>query len=304
MSARILVIRLSALGDIVLSFGPFAAIRARHADAHIAVLTTAPFAPMLAASGWFDDVLVDARPAVWDVRGLLRLRRQLRGFDLVYDLQTSSRSARYFGLAGKPPWSGVAAGCSLPHHDPGRDFAHTLERQRGQLGDAGVTDFPAPDLTFLRAGGPVIAAPYVVLVAGNSGAHGGGKTWPAENFAALAMILATRGHTPVLVGSRADQAVATPIMAAEPRAINLTGQTTLLDLAGVLARAHAAVGADTGPMHLAAALGTPSIVLFGPATHPALTAPRGPTRATVTVLRANPLADLPPDRVAAALANL
>ena len=92
---RILVIRLGALGDLCLSFGPFAAIRAAHADDEITLLTTAPFAPLAGRAPWFDRVAVDARPAWWNAPGLLRLRRQLAGFDFVYDLQTSDRSSRY-----------------------------------------------------------------------------------------------------------------------------------------------------------------------------------------------------------------
>jgi ADP-heptose:LPS heptosyltransferase len=89
---RILVIRLSALGDFVLSFGPFAAIRAHHPDAEITLLTTAPFAALANAAPWFDWIEIDARPPWWDLPGLGRLWRQLQGFDRVYDLQTSGRS--------------------------------------------------------------------------------------------------------------------------------------------------------------------------------------------------------------------
>ncbi len=61
---KILVIRLGALGDFVLSFGPFAAIRAQHPEAHITLLTTAPFARLGRLSPWFDAVVIDPR-APW-----------------------------------------------------------------------------------------------------------------------------------------------------------------------------------------------------------------------------------------------
>jgi ADP-heptose:LPS heptosyltransferase len=118
---RVLVIRLSALGDFVLSFGPFAAIRAHHPKAEITLLTTAPFAGLARGAPWFDRVEVDARPAWWNLPGLGQLWRQLQGFDMVYDLQTSGRSSRYFTLAGRPPWSGIAPGCSFPQSDPARE---------------------------------------------------------------------------------------------------------------------------------------------------------------------------------------
>lgn len=293
---RILVIKLGALGDVVLAFGPFAAIRAHHPDAHITLLTTAPFAELARRSPWFDAVEVDARPRWWDLPGLRDLRRTLRGYDFVYDLQTSGRSSRYFRLAGRPPWSGIARGASHPHANPDRDAMHTVERQREQLRMAGIPDVPAPDLSWLTAGGPVLPPPYALLVPG-AAPHRPAKRWPAERFGALAALLAERGVHPVVAGTAAEAPLAAAILAACPAAEDLTGRTSLFDLAGLAARASLAVGNDTGPMHLAAAVGCPCVVLFSADSDPALTAPRGRVR----VLRADRLADLPPARVAAAL---
>lgn len=295
--ARILVIKLGALGDLVLAFAPFAAIRARHAGDHVALLTGAPFASLARAAPWFDEVLVDARPRWWDLAGLARLREQLRGRDLVYDLQTSGRSSRYFRLAGRPAWSGVAPGCSLPHCDPARDRVHTVERQRGQLGDAGVACFPEPELGWLTGGGPRLPEPYALLVPG-AAPHRPAKRWPAACFGALASALQDRGVRPVVVGTAGERSLAEAIRAACHEALDLTGQTSLLDLGGLAARARLAVGNDTGPMHLAAAVGCPSVVLFSGHSDPALTGPRG---AWVRVLREAHLADLPVERVAEAL---
>ena len=115
-TGRILVIKHGALGDIVLATGPFAAIRHHHPDAEIMLLTTRPYGEWLGGSGFFDLVWVDERPAPWDLLGWLALRRWLiqGGFDRVYDLQTSSRSSRYFQLLprrARPQWSGIARGC-------------------------------------------------------------------------------------------------------------------------------------------------------------------------------------------------
>ncbi len=322
------MVKLGALGDFVLAFGPFAAIRAAHRGAEVTLLTTAPFAELARASPWFDRVVVDARPSVWNLPGLLRLRRALRGFDMVFDLQTSSRSGWYFRLAGRPQWSGIARGCAFPHANPGRDAMHTLERQREQLAMAGIPGVPQPDLGWLRSKKPSPAcgrglgegasrtdaftgaklprpdplpqagegAGKVLLVPG-AAPHRPRKRWPAERFAALAALLAARGLTPVIVGAAADASYAAIIRAACPAAIDLTGRTTLLQLAQTLAGAALAIGNDTGPTHLAAALGIPTIALFSADSDPALTAPRG----TVTVLSAPDLADLPLQRVADAL---
>ncbi len=291
-----LVIKLGALGDFVQGFGPFAAIRAHHRGDEITLLTTPPFAGLARQSPWFDRVVVDTRPAWWDVPGLLRLRRALQGFDFVYDLQTSGRSGRYFQLAGRPGWSGIARGASHPHSNPGRNRMHTSERQRDQLVAAGIAGFPEPDLAWLTAAGPVLDAPYAML-APAAAPHRPAKRWPPERFGAIARLLHASGTRPVVVGVQEDAGLAATISASCPETLDLTGRTNLAELAGVAARAALAIGNDTGPMHLAAATGCRSIVLFSGDSDPVLTAPRG----RVTVLRATDLADLSVERVAAAL---
>ncbi len=306
-----LVIRLGALGDFVLSFPAFAAIRAHHPGARITLLTTAPFAAVAGLAPWFDAVVVDARPRAWDLAGLWRLRRALRGHDLVYDLQTSGRSSRYFRLAGRPAWSGVAPGCSLPHADPGRDGMHTIERQAGQLRCAGIGPgdgvWPGggegwPDLSWLVRAGRVAGLPgrYAVLVPG-AAPHRPGKRWPAGRFAALGGVLAGRGMAAVVVGGAGDVALAAGVAGACPGALDLAGRTDIPSLAAVLAGAEVVIGNDTGPMHLAAALGRPCVVLFSDESDPALTAPRGAGAGQVRVLHAPDLRGLAVERVAAAL---
>ena len=294
---RILVIKLGALGDFMLAFGPFAAIRAQHPAAEVTLLTTAPFADLARDSRWFDRVLTDSRPRWWDLPALVRLRRALQGFDFVYDLQTSGRSSHYHRMAGRPPWSGIARGASHPHANPARDRMHTLDRQREQLAMAGIPAVPSPDLSWLTAGGPVLPQPYTLLVPG-AAPHRPAKRWPAARFGELARLLNRQGLRPVVAGAGADRPLAAEIAAACPATLDLTGRTTLTDLAGLAARAALAVGNDTGPMHLAAAMGCRCVVLFSGRSDPALTAPRG----RVTVLRETDLADLPVERVAAALA--
>ncbi len=297
---RVLVIKLGALGDVVLAFAPFAAIRAHHPHAHVTLLTTAPFLGLASASPWFDAVALDARPRPWDLRGLLRLRRLLAGHDLVYDLQTSGRSSRYHLLAGRPPWSGIAPGCSLPDRDPDRDRLHTRLRQAGQLAQAGIPAVPDPDLSWLAAFGPVLPGSVALLVPG-AAPHRPAKRWPAERFGALAVRLAADGMTPAVVGAASDAPLAAAILRACPEACDLTGRTTLLELGGLASRAALAVGNDTGPMHLAAAMGCPCLVLFSRHSDPVLTAPVGRRSGQVQVLRVPDLAVLEVDDVAGRL---
>ncbi len=295
--SRILVIRLGALGDFALSFGAFAAIRAHHPGEPVTLLTTAPYVSLASDSPWFDRVLTDTRPAWLDLRAVLRLRRQLRGYDFVYDLQTSGRSSRYFWLAGCPPWSGIAWGCSHPHANPRRNEMHTVARQRDQLAFAGIHDIARPDLSWLRTRGPVLPPPYALLVPGTSRAHGGAKRWPIERFAETARLLAGRGITPVVVGSSADREAAALIREGCDGAIDLTGRTSLQELAGLASRAHLALGGDTGPIHLAAIMGCRVIALYSRFSDPALAAPVG----NVKLLHAPALTDVPVHRVAALL---
>ncbi len=299
---RILVIKLGALGDFVHAFHAFAAIRAHHADSRITLLTTAPYQALAEASPWFDEVRVDPRAPWWNLAALWRTARAMRGFDFVYDLQTSRRSSRYFTLAGRPPWSGIAAGCSHPHANPGRDAMHTIERQREQLQRAGVTCWQVPERDWLVRRGQRhgLAAPYALLVPGGAGL-GSVKRWPADRYAEVARRLLGRGLTPVVLGGRAEAALAGAILAACPGAVDLTCRTTIEDIAALAAGAAVVLGNDTGPVHLAASAGAPTVVLFSAAGVPEQAAPRGPDGGWARVLRMADLNDLGVDRVMQAI---
>jgi ADP-heptose:LPS heptosyltransferase len=300
----ILVIKLSALGDVVQAFPAFDRIRAAHPGAHITLLTTPPYADLAAAGPWFDAVEADGRPS--GSAGAVRLIRRLRGrrFDVVYDLQGNDRTNALFqALRPFPPrWSGVAFGCALPHLNPDRMKIHTLERQAEQLHDAGIWPdaptapgaAPAPDVSWMLALRPVVPAealaesrPLALLVPG-AAPHRPAKRWPAGHYAELARRLSELGLAVQLVGGPAEAALASDMAAAAPGAANLAGRTDFAGLAALGARAALAVGNDTGPMHLVAAAGAPSVCLFSADSDPTLCAPRG----AVTVLREADLANL------------
>ncbi|MCE2509670.1 MAG: glycosyltransferase family 9 protein [Alphaproteobacteria bacterium] len=304
MTGRVLVIKLGALGDFLQALGPFAAIRRHHENAEITLLTTAPFREMAERCGCFDSVWLDRRPKLWQVPDWLRLRAQLREarFDRVYDLQTSDRSGFYFSLffpGPFPEWSGIARGCSHPHANPKRDFQHTVERQTEQLQMAGIADVPVASVDWMTADVSrfQLPEPYVLFVPGGA-PHRPEKRWPEAGYAALAGLLAERGLTPVLLGTAAEAKALAAIAKACPQAVNLAGQTNLFDIAALARQAKAAVGNDTGPMHLIATAGCPAVALFSGASDPALCAPRG---RQVTVLRRGTLATLTPDEVLDAL---
>jgi ADP-heptose:LPS heptosyltransferase len=307
---RILVIRLGALGDFVLSLGPCAAIRRHHKGAHITLLTTAPFVEFARMSGYFDEIWIDTRPRLLDIGGWLALRRRLRKghFDRVYDLQTSDRTGFYFRLMGpgaRPEWSGVARGASHPDRNPERTRSHTADRQRAQLRQAGIDEVPPPDLSWVKVDTRRFGLPprYALLVPGGA-AHRPEKRWPAWRYGELAERLADRGMAPVLIGGGGEAEAAAEIGRRCMAVRSLIGETSLIEIVALARGAVGAVGNDTGPMHLIAAAGCPSVVLFSRASDPARTAPRAPAgRPPIGILRRDDLAALSTDEVALALAT-
>jgi ADP-heptose:LPS heptosyltransferase len=302
---KILVIKLSALGDFVLALAAMKKIREAHRKAHITLLTTPPFEALAKSCPYFNAVETDGRPETFAQWMALRKRIKAAAYDRIYDLQTSSRSNRIFQMLrpGPPAWSGIALGCSLPHKNPLRNSMHTLERQADQLMYAGIWPdaptaagaAPTPDLSWLwksqAAERPVPGAvkprPYVMFVPGGS-AHRPEKRWPVEKYGELARILYSKGYDIVVIGGVQETPLAHGIQREVPRARDLTGRTDFARIAMLGAKAALAVGNDTGPLHLAAAAGAPTLVLFSSASDPELSAPRG----KVAVVRSERLSDL------------
>jgi heptosyltransferase-2 len=175
---------------------------------------------------------------------------------------------------------------------PPRGLVHQADYYRRLVAALGISNGPrAPQLDvpaavvdgareMLRAGGRTPGMRLLGIAPG--AAYGGAKRWPPDRFAAVAAELArTHGLAPVLVGTEADRAAACAIEAeldkigqagTRPPVMNLAGRTDIPQLAGVLALCAAFVSNDSGAMHLAAAVGTPVVALFGP-TDERVTAP-------------------------------
>ena len=301
---RILVIRLGALGNIIQSLGPFAAIRDHHADARITLLTLKPFAGWMRTAPYFNQIWIDERPAWWNLVGLLRLRRRLisGGFERVYDLQTSGRSSRYFRLfprAKRPEWSGIGPGCSHPDTAPDRNRTHDLLRQANQLRQAGIAGTPPADLSWCTGDIARFNLPraFALLVPGSSPTRPM-KRWPIANYAEIAAELLRRGITPVVVGAESERELGLRLAEAVPGVRDITGQTSLGDVADLARAAVGAIGNDTGPSHLIAAANCRTVVIFSHDSDPALCSPGG---SDVRVVRHANLAVLPPAEVLAAL---
>ena len=220
----------------------------------------------------------------------------------------------------RPQWSGIVRGCSHRHHAPDRTTKHSLERQADQLAIAGIgsDEYPALDLGWADAdisrhavvgGGDI----YVLLVQGGSAGHRE-KRWPAERYGELALALAADGITPVLVGTHEEAEACAAVAAASPRVVNLCDDSPALEVMALARGAGAAVGNDTGPMHLIAVMGCPCVSLFSGASVADVNRPRGPYEGpgalpplpglgadTVTVLSQDDLSLLSVSKVLAAL---
>jgi ADP-heptose:LPS heptosyltransferase len=279
---KILVIKLSALGDFVQALGPAAAIRQHHAADEITLLTTHAFAGLAHQSGLFDKIAIDNRPKLFEIGAWVKLRRVLRSsrFDRVYDLQTSDRSSFYFWLflpAASPEWSGIAWRCSHPHANLGRHPQHTIDKQAEQLLMAGIHPTPLPRCPAstrpLPAG--VKQSAFFILIPGSSPRHPE-KRWPAKRYGELArQVFDATELLPVIIGSAGEEVLAAEIRAVCPAAIDLVGRTELSSLVDLADRAAFTVGNDTGATHIAAAGGHPVVVLFSDASEPSRCAPRG-----------------------------
>ena len=275
----ILVIKLSALGDMIMASGAFAAIRRAHPDAHIRLLTSPGFRWLGESCGSFDEVWTTEKPAWWRPWEAWALARRLRGagFARVYDLQWSSLSNRLFRAlrAGGLEWVGVAPGCS--HFYPDRKARkHITARHAEMLRLAGIEALPPSDFGFLEA---EIEQPlptrFALVVPGSSARHPE-KRWPLPHYIALCQALTARGLEPVLICGPDERGLADEILQACPSAHHFA--TPLPAIAELARRAQVAIGNDTGPLHLIAAVGCPTVALFRPEGQPEKTGPLGTTR--------------------------
>jgi ADP-heptose:LPS heptosyltransferase len=303
-TSRIFVIKLGALGDFLYALGPMRAIRDHHGDARLTLLTRPAYVELAERSGLFDDIQIDPRPRIWNPPKILALRRLLltAGSSRIYDLQTSDRTGWYYRLLGpgaRPEWSGIVPGCSHYHHYKRPTLVHTIDRQAEQLRIAGILDVPRSDLSFMDSDISRFNLPerFALLVPGSS-ARMAIKRWPAEFYGQLAVHLAGRGIVPVVLGGAEESDAIATIFDRCPEAISLEGLTTIFDIPALGRKAMGCAGNDTGPMHMVAMTGCPTVAIFSTASFPDKAAPRGPS---VKVLVRETLSDLRVDEVEAAL---
>lgn len=279
---RVLVIKLRYLGDVLLSTPVLAALRTAFPGARLSMLVNQGTEVMLAENPHLDEVLIVERSGspLRQLRFAAALRR--RRFDLVVDLTDGDRAAILSRLTGAP----VRVGFNRGDRWRGRLYTHLVPvRQqpvpmvRQHLMALETLGIPVdPSLPVLRIRASDESAAVVALasieitpgerfVAIHPGARWWFKSWPAHQFAGLIdYIQGKLGLKVALLGGDQDQGIAKAILEhVDTGCRSLVGRLTVLEMAALLRRAALFVGNDSGPMHIAAALDTPVIGLFGPA---------------------------------------
>ncbi len=303
---RVLVLKPSSLGDIVHALPVLSLLRRARPQARIAWLVARPFAGLLEEHPLIDElILFDRRrygQMVWNpaatldfVRFVQRLRQ--RRFDVVLDLQGLLRSSLIALLTGAAERIGPAdarEGARWLYTRTVRvpDGGHVVDQLRGFARQLGLPDEPPEFVLPVRDADRATAAsllsrqgiePDRPRIAVLPGARWESKRWPPTHFAELFDRLdagfadrpAADRPALLLLGSSAERELADHILAGtHARVVDLVGRTRLGELVALLERASLVVAHDSGPMHVAAALGVPVLALMGP-TSPERTGPYG-----------------------------
>jgi heptosyltransferase I len=292
--SNILIIKPSAIGDVVHALPVLARVKKKWPAARVSWLVTPACAGLLEGHPLLDEVILFDRKRfgnAWRHPKLaMELRRFTRGlrqrnFDMVIDLQGLFRSGWLAKKTGAPMRVGFANARELAwlfytHRVPIDTMdQHAISRYlklASFIGcDEGPVEFPFATTDADRehvAGllresrGEAASGGYAVLLPGTNWQT---KRWPAERFAALIAPLKERFGLETVLAGGADAAAMANEM---PGVINLAGRTTLKQLTALLERAALVVANDSGPMHIAAALGRPLVTPFGP-TNPLRTGP-------------------------------
>ncbi|MGD8376584.1 MAG: lipopolysaccharide heptosyltransferase II [Acidobacteriota bacterium] len=307
---RLLVRSTNWFGDVVMVSPALRALRRGFPDARLEVLARTSVASAYREHPLVDDVIQEERRSGSrrheGIQGVWRLARELRTrrYDLAVIFPKSIGTALAPALAGIPRRVGyptAGRGFLLTHRVPLPERAAEMHHAEFFLGPATwlgcpVDDrsllFPVPEEerrkaeAFLRdhpiGGGARIAI--------HPGASRRERAWPAERFAEVAGRLAAEGASILVLGAEADRAAAATVLrGAGARGIDAVGQGGISRMAALVARCDLFLGNDSGPMHIAAAMGTPTVSVFGPGV-PWKTAPFVPADRRREVTRSYPCA--------------
>ncbi len=277
---RILLTRLSALGDIVHTW-PLADAIGASGEHRLAWLVEAPFAPLVAGHPAVSRVITVATkrwrrrplaPATW--REMVAARHAIASFapDLALDPQGLWKSAlwaawarvgRRIGLAASARRERISGVFYTEVVEPSETCRHVVDINLALLAPLGVVPprKALPDGRFMVPGAPRPAwlPPRAVCLLPTTGGHG--KAWPLANVASLAARLVAHGLPVVVLWGPGEEGAARTVADAAPGTV-VAPPTTIQELAVALHHSGVVVGGDTGPVHLAAALGTPTVAIM------------------------------------------
>ena len=286
---KLLVVKTSSLGDVIHALPVVRAIKDAAPHLVLGWVVRRRCADILAGNPVIDHLYV--LPDKPSLRELLHLRRELHSvhYDIALDMQGLSLSGLVTRLSGAPlrlGWDRNREGNALFLTHPlvpgkARD-AHEIDLLYG-FADALGVHVPHPEFTpqpYLAAENAAQALEWLShlprpRIALNVGASRAYKRWPLPNWVEVAQSLTLAGQSIVFVGDKTDAETVVQITPALPGGYaDLSGKTSLRELASVLTACDLLVSGDSGPMHLAVAVGTPTVAIFG-ATNPARHGPYG-----------------------------
>jgi heptosyltransferase-2 len=300
---NVLVVRYSALGDVVLATSVLEPLRRRFPDARVEWVTDRLYAPLLRGLPGLADVHVLARQGP---DAALPLSRRLRGrFDLALDLQNKLRSQVVARAAARRVVTFRRRGAgealrALLGADRPLARAHQTRLYAEALAPLGLDGPGAPRVHLSEEAraraGEALRGVGAGAVGVAPGARWATKRWPPARFAAVADALAAEGRPIVLVGGPGDREAFAAFRAAARCEVAADLSALSIDaLAAAIARLDRLVACDSGPVHLATAVGTPVLALFGP-TAAARWGPPPPGRALTLGLACSPCSNHGGDR--------
>ena len=276
MTQTVLVLRFSAVGDVVLTAPAIGALRQAWPEARIVYAIKERLAHLVEHNPDVDDVI-----ALRDGEGPLSYVRRLRAVQptVVLDLHAKIRSRILRALLPDVPkvvWHKRDFRDTLPVKLALRPYhASMLFADRYHAAVEELVGRPLPKGKLQYVLGPEDLAvadgvlrktgldPSLPLVGLSPGANWATKRWPAERFAGLARRALERGLQVAVQGSAAEAQLAQTVVRGAPGAVDLSGKLDLRGLGGFIARCTAFVANDSGPMHMARALGVPTLAFFG-----------------------------------------
>lgn len=280
---RVLIVRLRSIGDTVLATPSLIALKRFVPDAQIDILLEDWVAPVLDGFDAVDRVIPIGKGTAPRIKTALELRRTR--YDVVFDLHGGSTSAILVRAAGARHRVGYSH-YRFPYLytellSSSSDFwkqavTHSAEQQLALLGFTGIPVKDRPRSRLLVTSGAAASLEAKLNTQNSSfdihhssfallhpAAAFATKQWPAENFARLAEYLAARGIKRVAIAARHESEVLTKMTAASRVPILTFDDLTLPEITALASKAALFVGNDSGIAHIAAAVNTPSVVIFG-----------------------------------------